>query len=62
MGNKNEGQENKTILGDFNCAMYKMDRYDGNKIQRHCRCCSNYVLIMYNGFEDQWRRENQRFP
>ena len=31
MENKNEGNENKIILGDFNCSMDKMDRYGGNK-------------------------------
>ena len=29
MENKNEGNENKIILGDFNCTMDKMDRYGG---------------------------------
>ena len=33
MENKNEGNENKIILGDFNCTMDKMDRYGGNKTQ-----------------------------
>ena len=33
MENKNEGNENKIILGDFNCTIDKMDRYGGNKIQ-----------------------------
>ena len=27
---KNQGNENKIILGDFNCTMEKMDRYAGN--------------------------------
>ena len=31
MENKNEGNESKIILGDFNCTMDKMDRYGGNK-------------------------------
>ena len=31
MGNKNEGNENKVILGDFNCTIDKMDRKGGNK-------------------------------
>ena len=31
MENKNEGNENKIILGDFNCTMNKMDRYGGKK-------------------------------
>ena len=29
MESKNEGNENKIILGDFNCTMDKMDRYGG---------------------------------
>ena len=29
MENKNEGNESKIILGDFNCTMDKMDRYGG---------------------------------
>ena len=33
MENKNERNENKIILGDFNCTMDKMDRYGGNKTQ-----------------------------
>ena len=31
MENKNEGNENKIILGNFNCTMVKMDSCDGNK-------------------------------
>ena len=31
MENKNEGNENKIILGDFNCTMDKMERDDRNK-------------------------------
>ena len=31
MENKNEGNENKIILGDFNCTMDQMERDDGNK-------------------------------
>ena len=31
MENKNEENENKIILGDFNCTMNKMDRYGGKK-------------------------------
>ena len=30
MENKNQGNENKIILGDVNCTMEKMDRYAGN--------------------------------
>ena len=52
MGNKNEVNENKLMLGEFNCAMDKMDRDGGNKIQRLSRYCSNYALpklIVDNG-------------
>ena len=31
MENKNEGNENKRIIGDFNCAMDKMERDGRNK-------------------------------
>ena len=31
MENKNEGNENKIILGDFNCTMDKMERDGRNK-------------------------------
>ena len=44
MQNKNEGNENKIILGDLNCAMDKIDRDGENKRQRLYRCCSNYAL------------------
>ena len=49
MENKNEENEIKIILGDFNCIMDKMDRYGGNKthtlwtlfqlfpVKTHCR-------------------------
>ena len=37
MHNKNEGNENKIILGDVNCTMDKIDRDDENKTQRLCR-------------------------
>ena len=37
MPNKNEGDENKKILGDLNCTMDKIDRDDENKTQRLCR-------------------------
>ena len=33
MENKNKGNENKIILGDFNCTIYKMERDGGNKSQ-----------------------------
>ena len=48
--NKNEGNENKIILGDFKCTMDKMERDGRNKIQRLYRCCSNYALIADNGW------------
>ena len=65
MENKNEGNENKIILGDFNCTMDKMDRDGENKTQRLYRCCSNYALsklIKDNGLGDLWRRENPDSP
>ena len=31
MENKNERNENKIILGDFNCPMDRIDRYGGKK-------------------------------
>ena len=45
--------------------MVKIDRVGENKTQRLYRCCSNYALsklIMDNGLEDLWRRENPDFP
>ena len=32
MENKNEGNENRIIIGDFNCIMGKMDKDGENKI------------------------------
>ena len=58
METKNERDENKIILRDFNSTMDKVDRYGGNKTQRLYRCCSNYALIVDNGLEDLWRRQN----
>ena len=49
MENKNERNEKKIALEDFNCTMDKMDRYGGSKTQRLYRCCSNYAVIMDNG-------------
>ena len=34
MQNKNEGNENKIILGDLNCTMNKIGRDGEDKIQR----------------------------
>ena len=65
MENKNEGNEKKTILGDFNCTMDKMDRYGWNKAQRLDGCCSINALpklIVDNALEDLWRRENPGSP
>ena len=59
MENKNEGNENKIILRDFNCTMDKIER-DGRNETLY-RCHFSYVLpklIVDNGLEDQWRREN----
>ena len=65
MENKNEGNENKIVLGDFNCTMNKMDRDGENRTQRLYRCYSNYVLpkiIVDNGLEDLWKRGNPDSP
>ena len=59
MESKNEENENKIILGEFNCTMDKMDRDGENKIQKLYRCCYNYALpklIVDNGLEDLWSR------
>ena len=65
MQNKNEGNENKIMLGDLNCTMDKLDRDGENKKQRLYRCSSSYALsklIVDNGLEDLWRRENPDSP
>ena len=65
MQNKNEGNENKIMLKVLNCTIGKIDRAGENKIQRLYRCCSNYTLsklIVDNGLEDLWRRENSDYP
>ena len=59
--NKTEGNENQIIIGDFNCTLEKKDRDEGNKTRKRYRCHSNFALskiIMDNGLEDLWRREN----
>ena len=59
MENKNEGNENKIILGDFNCILDKMEMDGRNKTFYRCRF--NYALsklIVDNELEDPWRREN----
>ena len=65
MQNKNEGNENKIMLGVLNCTMDKSDRVSENKTQRLYRCYSNYALsklILDNGLDDLWRRENSHCP
>ena len=65
MQNKNEQNEKKIIFGDLYCTMDKIDRDGENKTQRLYRCCSNYALsklIVDNGLEDLWRRENLDCP
>ena len=55
MQNKNEGNENKIMLGNLNCTMDKTDRDGEKKTQRLYRCCSSYALskfIVDNGLED----------
>ena len=62
MENKNEGNENKIILGDFNYTMDKMERDGRNKT--FYKCHFNYALsklIVDNDLEDLWRRENPDF-
>ena len=60
MGNKNEGNENKIMLGDFNCSMVKMERDGRNKTL--CRCSFIYALpkpIADNGLEDLEKGESK---
>ena len=55
--NKTEGNENKIIIGDFNCTLEKMARDEENKTQKRYRCHSLFVLskiILDNGLEDLW--------
>ena len=49
MENKDERNENKIILGDFNCTKDKMDRYGGNKTQILYRYCFYYALNVDDG-------------
>ena len=65
MENKNKGNKNKAKLEDFNCTIDKMDRDCENKTQKLYWCCSSYALsklIVDNGFENLWRRENPDSP
>ena len=45
MQNKNEGNENKIIIGDLNCTMDKIDRDGENKAQRldHGHDCGSWA-------------------
>ena len=61
MQNKNKGNVNKIMLGDLNFTIDKIDSEGENKPERLYRCSSNYALsklIVDNGLEDLWRREN----
>ena len=62
MENKNKGNENKIILGDFNCTIYKIERDSGNKTQT-LWSCFNYSLskLVDNELDDLWRRENPQY-
>ena len=63
MENKTEGNKNKIILGNFNCAMDKIERNGRNKTIYRCRF--NYALsklIVDNGLEDLWGRKNPDSP
>ena len=65
MQNENVRNENKIMLGILNCTMDKIDKDGENKTQRFYRCCSNCALsklILYNGLEDLWKRENSDPP
>ena len=53
--NKNEGNENKIIFGDFDYTVSKMERNAENRTKRLYRCCSIYTmskLIAGNGLQD----------
>ena len=53
------------MLGYLNFPIEKIDRVGENKTQRLYRCCSNYALsklIVDNGLDDLWRRENPDSP
>ena len=45
MENKSEKNESKTILGDFNYAIDKMDRDGRNKTKKLYRYGFNYALL-----------------
>ena len=59
MENKNEGNEKKIILGDFNCTMNKMEGDGRNKtLYKYHFYYALSKLILDNGLEDICRREN----
>ena len=53
MENKNQGNEKKIILGDFDFTTNKMVKIKHKVLSK---------LIVDTGFEDIWRRENQDSP
>ena len=53
MENKNQGNEKKIILGDFDFTTNKMMKIKHKVLSK---------LIVDTGFEDIWRRENQDCP
>ena len=58
---RTEGNENKILLGDFNCTLDRMERDEGKKTRKNYRCHSTFALskiVLDNGLEDLWRREN----
>ena len=52
MENKNEGNENKIILGDFNCTMDKMERYG---IRKHFIDVVSIMLSQNSLWIMDWR-------
>ena len=62
MEHKNEGNDNKMTLGEFNCTMHKVQ--GGGRDKTLYKCHFNYALsklIVDNGLEDLWRREDPDF-
>ena len=65
MQNKNEGNENKIILGNVNCIMDKIDRDGENKTQKLYRCFSNFSQSKFfvdNEVEDIYGEERIQIP
>ena len=59
MENKNQGNENKIILGEFNCAMDEMERDGRNKTLYKCHFNDLLSKIIGDiGLEHLWRRKN----